>query len=138
MNKYLLTSSLFLGFGLLMTGCVSNFGNHKGIGLRYENQASIEQKIIKGKTTTEEMFKLYDGFVFVQDNQNEGQSQYCTSYHETKLPFYNFLPTNFLYMSSTRSHWKLCFTPDKNGVVQDYTFESEAKKDRTILSGFIE
>lgn len=138
MNHHLIKTNAIIGFTLLMTGCVSNFGNHKGIGLRYENQATIEQKIIKGKTTTKEVFKMYDGFVFVENNQDDKQGAYCTSYHETKMPFYNFLPTNFLYMSSTRSHWKLCFTPDKNGIVQDYTFWSEVKKDRTVLSGFIE
>ena len=54
------------------------------------------------------------------------------------MPFYNFLPTNFLYMSTTRLQYRLCVVSDQNGVVQDYAFDKHSEKHKTVLSGFID
>ena len=121
-----------------MTGCVSNFGNHHGIGLRYESHASLAQTIIKGETTAAELTKRYGRFTSVSNPPNDTQNWRCVIYREVKMPFYNFLPTNCLYMSTAGLQYRLCLVSDQNGVVQDYAFDKNSDKHKTVLSGFIE
>lgn len=121
---------------LAVSACVSNFGEHSGMALR-QGEEAVARNIVKGKTTVRELSERYGRF-FAVPGSEPGRREWCTYHHETELPFYNFLPTNFLYMSATRTAWTLCLTADSDDVVRDYRFEKTVKRDKTVLSGFIE
>ncbi|QEY24179.1 glucosamine-fructose-6-phosphate aminotransferase [Neisseria animalis] len=102
---------------LMLAACVSDFGQREHAFLRHETETTLTQKIIKGQTTRSEIETLF--------GKPAPYEEGCYSYHVSSMPFYNFLPTNFLYMKSRSEHWRLCI--DYNGdTVRDYRFSHTA------------
>jgi len=117
--KTLLAASLFAG-ALAFTGCAnSTYGNEK---LSNATEKSINQKIIKGKTTKAEIKQMFGTPSDVNYLPNNEQ-QWVYSFSKGKIKTATMIPIVGMFAGGTKSETKkLTIVFDKNGIVKDYMF----------------
>ena len=120
MNKWWILSAL------LLCSCASNFGDSQNASFRHAKESDFEKIIIRGKTTMAEIDERFGRPI--PHFQGEENNTYCYQYYESRMPFYNFLPTNFFYMRSDRHTWQLCVDYDEHKIVQDFRFNHSVEK----------
>lgn len=113
------------GVGVLLCGCVSNFGDREHAFLRVQNEEKLAAVVVKGKTVRDEVLARF----------GRPNPFGCYAYHEVSMPLYNFLPTNFFYMKTERRHWEWCVDYNEKGVVSDYRFKYKVEKDERSVVG---
>ena len=114
---------------LLVTGCVST-GN---VAMKEQNQQTIEQTIIKGKTNKQEIssrFGSADSISFT-DSGNE----IWTYRHTRSKPMArNFIPYNFFSLGENIQTKELVILFDSKGIVSNYTFRETANQSKAGLA----
>lgn len=114
---------------LLVTGCASA-GN---VAMKVQNQQTIGQTIIKGKTNKQEIsgrFGSADSISFT-DSGNE----IWTYRHTRSKPMArNFIPYNFFSLGENIQTKELVILFDSKGVVSNYTFRETANQSKAGLA----
>ena len=127
-NRIRFAVSAFLT-ALLVTGCVST-GN---VAMKEQNQQTVEQAIIKGKTNKQEVsdrFGSADSISFT-DSGNE----IWTYRHTRSKPMArNFIPYNFFSLGENIQTKELVILFDSKGIVSNYTFRETANQSKAGLA----
>lgn len=114
---------------LMLTGCVST-GN---VVMKEQNQQSIENAIVKGKTTKQDVSKVFGSAdsVSFTDSGNE----VWTYRHSRSTPMArNFIPYNFFSLGENIKTKELVILFDAKGVVTNYTFRETANQSKSGLA----
>lgn len=125
MNNYMRVVLASLVAAALVTGCVST-GN---VAMKEQSQHSIEQAIIKGKTTKQDITSTFGSAdnVSFTDSGNE----IWTYRHSKSKPMArNFIPYNFFSLGENIQTKELVILFDSRGVVSNYTFRETANQSK--------
>ncbi|STZ63286.1 Uncharacterised protein [Moraxella lacunata] len=125
MNHYVRGVLVSLIVATLAVGCAST-GN---VAMKEQNQQSIEQAIIKGKTTKQDVSKIFGSAdnVSFTDSGNE----IWTYRHSKSKPMArNFIPYNFFSLGENTQTKELVILFDNRGVVSNYTFRETANQSK--------
>ena len=129
LNNHIRFAVTALLAAFLVTGCVST-GND---AMKEQNQQTIEQTIIKGKTNKQEIssrFGSADSISFT-DSGNE----IWTYRHTRSKPMArNFIPYNFFSLGENIQTKELVILFDSKGIVSNYTFRETANQSKAGLA----
>ncbi|UNU72707.1 outer membrane protein assembly factor BamE [Moraxella nasovis] len=122
-NKKLMVVGMLTA--LTLTACVST-GN---ISMKEQSQQSIDSKIIKGKTTKQEIANLF-GHADAVTFTDSGKELWTYAYSRSKPKARNFIPYNFFSLGDNVQTKELVVLFDTQGVVSNYTFRETANQTR--------
>lgn len=126
--NYMRTMILSVGIALLSVGCVS-VGN---VAMKEQSQQTIEQNIIKGKTTKQNIMDAFGSADSV--SFTDGGNEVWTYRHSKSTPMArNFIPYNFISQGSNIQTKELVILFDSKGVVSNYTFRQTANQSKVGL-----
>lgn len=127
MKKLLLAGLVGLTVSL-MTGCASS-GNHS---IKNETQESIDSKLVKGKTTKEEV-KLIFGNPGATTYNSETGEQWIYTLANTQIKGTTLIPFYGLFDGGADSQIKQLIVIFKDGVVDKYMLSDSAIETKSGL-----
>lgn len=127
--KYVLGLCLSL---FLVSGC-SSVGNEQ---IKQETQSTIETKLVKGKTTKEQVKSLFGDPIDATFHETGAEMWKYSFTKESCNASCYFIYTAWAYRSSSGTVKNLTILFDENGVVKNYTLsESPVESKSGLFSG---
>ena len=119
-KKMILVSVVVLGTALFMNGCAS-VGNKF---LKNETTESIDQRIVKGQTTKEQIKSMF-GDPISSDFTDSGNLIWHYKFTKTHAKATNFIPIVNLFARGSKGDKKeLVIFFDQKGIVQNYSMST--------------
>jgi outer membrane protein assembly factor BamE (lipoprotein component of BamABCDE complex) len=113
-----------------VAGC-SSYGNQD---LKKENQATLQTKLIKNKTTKNDVIKEF-GQPSSTTTSGQGEDIYLYDMNNAKMSVINVIPIIGMLAGNTKTESRtLSIAFNKNGTVETWSFMSD---DRNLNNGFI-
>ncbi len=113
-------AAFFVAISLAVAGCASS-GNEQ---IRSESQATVDQKLVKGKTTKAEVAAIFgsaDETGFMENGSEVWRYRHVVATAKAV----NFIPfINMFAAGADQQKKELVILFDKNGVVSNYTFSA--------------
>lgn len=123
------TALAFLAASLVLAGCV-NSGNQT---LKSESQESIKSKIVKGKTTKEDV-QSHFGAPYSRSTQEDGNETWSYVMHNSQMSATSYIPIVGLFTGGSDNQSKTLQITFKNNTVDKWSFSSG---DNAVKTGII-
>ncbi|MEH4626305.1 outer membrane protein assembly factor BamE [Phytobacter diazotrophicus] len=124
-----MTALSLLTVSLMLTGCVSS-GNQ---ALKTETQESVKAKLIKGKTTKEDVQANF-GAPYSRATQDDGNEVWSYVMHNSQMNATSFIPVVGLFTGGSDNQSKTLQITFKNNTVDKWSFSSG---DNAVKTGII-
>ncbi len=113
-------AAFFVAISLAVAGCAS-VGNEQ---IRSESQATVDQKLVKGKTTKAEVVAIF-GSADETSFTDSGNEIWRYRHVVATAKAVNFIPfINMFAAGADEQKKEIVILFDKNGVVSNYTFSA--------------
>lgn len=123
------TALAFLAASLVLAGCV-NSGNQT---LKSESQESIKSKLVKGKTTKEDV-QSHFGAPYSRSTQEDGNETWSYVMHNSQMSATSYIPIVGLFTGGSDNQSKTLQITFKNNTVDKWSFSSG---DNAVKTGII-
>ena len=123
------TALALLAASLVLAGCV-NSGNQT---LKSESQESIKSKLVKGKTTKEDV-QSHFGAPYSRSTQDDGNEVWSYVMHNSQMNATSFIPVVGLFTGGSDNQSKTLQITFNGNVVNKWSFSSG---DSAVKTGII-
>ncbi|HID7485817.1 TPA: outer membrane protein assembly factor BamE domain-containing protein [Morganella morganii] len=126
MKKIFITGLVFAT--VVLGGCASA-GNHS---IKNESQESVQSKLVKGKTTKDEVRQLFGAPGMTTFNAEQSE-QWIYTLANTQVKGTSFIPFYGLFDGGADTQTKQLIVIFKNGVVDTYSLSDSVMETKTGL-----